>query len=293
MGADKLAAVATTGASVLTAGRHLVPDAPRRHAVAGRVAGPGHAPGRDPRRRRARRDGTASPAAATRRRRRPSPARRRSRRPRGRRSPTRSCGRTWPRDDDDPRPSAPRAVAERADWEALRLAGAAIKDEVIARPARAARAARGDTSPPRAGRCTGRATRPRPTPIVARLVRERRRRRGDQGQVDGHPGDRAQRGPGEGRASPPGRPTSPSSSCSSAHDLPSHILVPAIHRNRREIREIFEREMARAGRPAPADLTDEPRALAEAARLHLRREVPAREGRDLRRELRASPRPAP
>ena len=53
-------------------------------------------------------------------------------------------------------------------------------------------------------------------------------------------------------------------------DLPSHILVPAIHRNRREIREIFEREMARAGRPAPDDLTDEPRALAEAARLHLR-----------------------
>ena len=25
------------------------------------------------------------------------------------------------------------------------------------------------------------------------------------------------------------------------HDLPSHILVPAIHRNRREIRDIFER----------------------------------------------------
>ena len=53
-------------------------------------------------------------------------------------------------------------------------------------------------------------------------------------------------------------------------DLPSHILVPAIHRNRREIRDIFEREMARVGRPAPADLSDEPRALAEAARLHLR-----------------------
>ena len=28
------------------------------------------------------------------------------------------------------------------------------------------------------------------------------------------------------------------------HDLPSHILVPAIHRNRAEIREIFLREMA-------------------------------------------------
>jgi L-lactate dehydrogenase complex protein LldF len=55
-----------------------------------------------------------------------------------------------------------------------------------------------------------------------------------------------------------------------AHDRPSHILVPAIHRDRREIREIFLREMSTAGRPAPAGLTDDPAALAEAARLHLR-----------------------
>jgi L-lactate dehydrogenase complex protein LldF len=54
------------------------------------------------------------------------------------------------------------------------------------------------------------------------------------------------------------------------HDLPSHILVPAIHRNRTEIRDIFAAEMAGAGRPAPAGLTDDPGALAEAARLHLR-----------------------
>ncbi|HEV2344466.1 MAG TPA: lactate utilization protein B [Actinocrinis sp.] len=53
-------------------------------------------------------------------------------------------------------------------------------------------------------------------------------------------------------------------------DRPSHILVPAIHRNRGEIREIFEREMGRWGRPAPQGLTDEPANLAEAARLHLR-----------------------
>ncbi|WP_179519348.1 lactate utilization protein B [Nocardioides perillae] len=53
-------------------------------------------------------------------------------------------------------------------------------------------------------------------------------------------------------------------------DLPSHILVPAIHRNRAEIREIFRREMAAAGRPAPDDLTDEPAVLAAAARAHLR-----------------------
>jgi L-lactate dehydrogenase complex protein LldF len=55
------------------------------------------------------------------------------------------------------------------------------------------------------------------------------------------------------------------------HDAPSHILVPAIHRNRAEIREIFLREMGKVGVPAPPGLTDEPRALAEAARLHLRR----------------------
>lgn len=53
-------------------------------------------------------------------------------------------------------------------------------------------------------------------------------------------------------------------------DLPSHILVPAIHRNRAEIREIFLRRMADVGRPAPADLTDEPAVLAAAAREHLR-----------------------
>ena len=54
------------------------------------------------------------------------------------------------------------------------------------------------------------------------------------------------------------------------HDLPSHILVPAIHRNRAEIRDIFTTEMAGVGRPAPVGLTDDPAALADAARLHLR-----------------------
>jgi L-lactate dehydrogenase complex protein LldF len=53
-------------------------------------------------------------------------------------------------------------------------------------------------------------------------------------------------------------------------DLPSHILVPAIHRNRAEIREVFLRRMGAVGRPAPPDLTDEPEVLAAAAREHLR-----------------------
>ncbi|NHN55920.1 iron-sulfur cluster-binding protein [Calidifontibacter sp. DB0510] len=54
------------------------------------------------------------------------------------------------------------------------------------------------------------------------------------------------------------------------NDRPSHILVPAIHRGRAEIRDIFRTRMAAAGRPAPETMTDEPAQLAEAARLHLR-----------------------
>jgi L-lactate dehydrogenase complex protein LldF len=50
-------------------------------------------------------------------------------------------------------------------------------------------------------------------------------------------------------------------------DRPSHILVPAIHRNRSEIRDIF---LARMEGVDPA-LTAEPAALAEAARRYLRR----------------------
>jgi L-lactate dehydrogenase complex protein LldF len=51
-----------------------------------------------------------------------------------------------------------------------------------------------------------------------------------------------------------------------AEDTPSHILVPAIHYNRTQIRDLFRTRMA----GAPADLTDDPPALAEAARRHLR-----------------------
>jgi L-lactate dehydrogenase complex protein LldF len=54
------------------------------------------------------------------------------------------------------------------------------------------------------------------------------------------------------------------------HDTPSHILVPAIHRNRAEVREIFLAEMRLNGAPAPPDLTNDPQELAAAARVHLR-----------------------
>jgi L-lactate dehydrogenase complex protein LldF len=49
-------------------------------------------------------------------------------------------------------------------------------------------------------------------------------------------------------------------------DKPSHILVPAIHKNRAEIREIFARTIP----GVDPGLTDDPRKLAMAARQHLR-----------------------
>jgi L-lactate dehydrogenase complex protein LldF len=49
-----------------------------------------------------------------------------------------------------------------------------------------------------------------------------------------------------------------------AEETSSHILVPAIHKNRAEIQELFSRELG-AG-----DLSDEPSDLTEAARLYLR-----------------------
>ncbi|MEU8803546.1 lactate utilization protein B, partial [Spirillospora sp. NPDC048819] len=49
-------------------------------------------------------------------------------------------------------------------------------------------------------------------------------------------------------------------------DRPSHLLSPAAHRDRAEIRELFRREMPAAG----PGLSDDPAALAAAARAHLR-----------------------
>jgi len=50
-----------------------------------------------------------------------------------------------------------------------------------------------------------------------------------------------------------------------AGDEPSHILVPAIHKNRAEIRELFMEKLN------ISELSDEPASLAEAARLYLRK----------------------
>ncbi len=51
-----------------------------------------------------------------------------------------------------------------------------------------------------------------------------------------------------------------------AGDHPSHILVPAIHKNRDQIRDLFKAQLPEAA----ADLSNEPRDLAMTARAHLR-----------------------
>jgi L-lactate dehydrogenase complex protein LldF len=52
--------------------------------------------------------------------------------------------------------------------------------------------------------------------------------------------------------------------CQLAGERPSHLLVPAIHKNRSEIRDLFRESFGQPG------LSDDPFELAEAARLHLR-----------------------
>jgi len=49
-----------------------------------------------------------------------------------------------------------------------------------------------------------------------------------------------------------------------AGERPSHLLVPAVHKNRAEIRDLFRAQLARPS------LSDEPAELAEVARVHLR-----------------------
>ena len=160
------------------------------------------------------------------------------------------------------------AVAERADWEALRLAGAAIKDEVL-RDLPALLERLESTVTGAGGIVHWARDAAEANAIVAAIARDHGAREVVKVKsmatqeielnealrlegIDVWETDLAEM------------------IVQLGHDLPSHILVPAIHRNRTEIRDIFIDEMGRVGRAAPAGLSDEPAELAEAARLHLR-----------------------
>ena len=156
-------------------------------------------------------------------------------------------------------------VAELDDWEELRRAGEAIKTATHGPPRRAPRSGWRSRSPPAAAWCTGPATPTRPTasspiwcarPAQTEVVKVKSMATQEIGLnealeaagIEAKETDLAEL------------------IVQLGGDLPSHILVPAIHRNRAEIREIFLREMPGVD---PA-LTDEPRRLAMAARTHLR-----------------------
>ena len=107
--------------------------------------------------------------------------------------------------------------------------------------------------------------------IVTDLVQATGETRGRQGQVDGHAGDRPQRGAGEAEGIPAYETDLAELIVQFGDDLPSHILVPAIHRNRGEIRDIFRARDGRVGPPGARRASPTtPAELAEAARLHLR-----------------------
>jgi L-lactate dehydrogenase complex protein LldF len=158
-----------------------------------------------------------------------------------------------------------RRVAEVPDWEELRSAGAAIKDEVLGSLERylvqfeAAATQRG------AHVHWARDAR-EANEIVASLVEATGQR--EVIKVKSMVTEEIGLGPALARRGITARETDLAELIIQlGHDHPSHIVVPALHRNRAEIREIFLEGMP----DAPRDLSDDPRALVEVARMHLRR----------------------
>jgi L-lactate dehydrogenase complex protein LldF len=156
------------------------------------------------------------------------------------------------------------AVAELPDWEQLRLSGAAIKDDVLANldkylvQLEEAVTARGGTVHWAADAAEANA-------IVLRLAQEA----GTDEVVKVKSMATMEIGLNEALEAGGIHPIETDLAeliVQLGDDRPSHILVPAIHKNRTEIRDIF-----RARMPGAADLTDNPAELAGAAREFLRR----------------------
>ncbi|MDQ2964660.1 MAG: LUD domain-containing protein, partial [Chloroflexota bacterium] len=147
-----------------------------------------------------------------------------------------------------------RVVAERADWEALRLAGESIKDEVLRDlPAQLDRLERAVTEA--GGIVHWARDGVEANAIVADIVR----RHGANEVVKVKSMTTQEIELNEALAAEGidvWETDLAELIVQLGNDLPSHILVPAIHRNRSEIRDIFRSEMGKVGRPAPDDLGD-------------------------------------
>jgi L-lactate dehydrogenase complex protein LldF len=157
------------------------------------------------------------------------------------------------------------AVAEVADWQELRAAGAAIKDDVLAHLDRYLLQLEEQVTA-RGGTVHWAGDANEANQIVTGLIRAT----GQTSVVKVKSMATQEIGLNEALAAAGIEATETDLAeliVQLGHDRPSHILVPAIHRNRAEIRDIFAREMA----GVDPGLTDEPAALAEASRRYLRR----------------------
>jgi L-lactate dehydrogenase complex protein LldF len=158
-----------------------------------------------------------------------------------------------------------RVVAELPDWEQLRLAGSAVKADVLARLPELLE--QFESAATKAGAVVHWARdAAEASEVVTRLVREAGA--DEVVKVKSMATQEIELNQALERAGITAVETDLAELIVQLNDdEPSHILVPAIHYNRSQIRQIFIERMG----DAPAGLTDEPRVLAEAARLHLRR----------------------
>ena len=159
-----------------------------------------------------------------------------------------------------------RVVAEVPDWEALRAAGAAIKDDVLARLPELL-----EQFEAAATQSGARVHWARDAGEACQVVTDLVRATGAREVVKVKSMATQEVGLNEALEAAGITPVETDLAeliVQLAGDTPSHILVPAIHYNRRQIRDLFLRRMP--GLDA-AGLTDDPAALAEAARRHLRR----------------------
>ena len=165
--------------------------------------------------------------------------------------PTASCATTSAaRRRHDPSASAPRVVAELPTGRSCAKRAARSRRTCSSRLDEYLRAVRGGRATRPAARCTGRATRPRRTRSCSSVARAHGAT--EVVKVKSLTTDeiRPQR-----RRSPPGGIHAIETDFAELilqldGDRSSHILVPAIHRNRREIRDLFAAH-DRAGRRAP------------------------------------------
>ena len=226
--------------------RQLLPDAHRRAALAAAGRRPRDAPGRDPGR-----DGGVGGGVDERRR--SSGCRRSPVAARAALADTQLRAQPRPRHRARSATSGRAVVAEVDDWEELRLAGAAIKDDAL----RTSTSTWSRLEASLTARGRDRALGPR------RRRGLRDRRRGRQGATASTRSSRSSRWPPRRSASTRRSPREGIAAWETdlaelivqlGDDLPSHILVPAIHRNRAEIREIF-RDADGGGRAARARRT--------------------------------------